>query len=48
MQTSSQIAKSLSELMKVEQFQGVSEQFSQELMKVIIQFSFTNEKKNFI
>jgi hypothetical protein len=36
MQKSSQIAQSLSELMKVEQFQSVSEEFSKELIKVKI------------
>lgn len=35
MQKSSEIAHSLSELMKVEQFQSVSQEFSKELMKVI-------------
>jgi len=34
MQKSSEIAHSLSELMKVEQLQGISEEFSKELMKV--------------
>ncbi len=34
MQKSAEIAQSLSELMKVEQMQAVSQQFSQELMKV--------------
>lgn len=36
MQKSSDIASSLSALMKVEQLQGVTQQFSQELMKVTI------------
>jgi hypothetical protein len=34
MQKSAEIAHSLSELMKVEQFQSISEQFSKELTKV--------------
>ncbi len=34
MQTSSEIAHSLSELMKYEQFQSISEEFSKELIKV--------------
>jgi hypothetical protein len=40
MQKSSQIAQSLSDLMKVEQFQGISEQFSRELMKVKFRFYY--------
>jgi hypothetical protein len=36
MQKSAEIAHSLSELMKVEQFQSISEQFSKELTKVRI------------
>ena len=35
MQKSSEIAQSLSSLMQVEQMQGVSQQFTQELVKVI-------------
>lgn len=35
MQKSSEIARSLSELMKVEQFQSISQEFSKELTKVI-------------
>lgn len=35
MQKSAEIAQSMSALMQVEQLQGVSQQFSQELMKVI-------------
>lgn len=35
MQKSSEIAQSISSLMKVEQMQGISQQFSQELMRVI-------------
>ncbi len=49
MQKSSQIAQSLSELMQVEQFQGVSEQFSKELVKVrvfFVDYSNENLKKN--
>jgi len=34
MEKSGAIAASLSELMKVEQLQGISQQFAQELMKV--------------
>lgn len=34
MQTSAAIAHSLSELMKIEQMQGISEEFSRELIKV--------------
>jgi hypothetical protein len=34
MQKSTEIARSLSELMKVEQFQSISEEFSRELTKV--------------
>ena len=34
MQKSSEIARSLSELMKVEQFQSISEEFTRELTKV--------------
>ena len=34
MQKSSEVAQSLGELMKVEQFQAISSEFSKELMKV--------------
>ncbi|CAF0988551.1 unnamed protein product [Adineta ricciae] len=43
MQTSSQIAHSLAELMKVEQFQSISEQFSKELIKMGIMSEMMNE-----
>ncbi|UJR08106.1 hypothetical protein I4U23_012383 [Adineta vaga] len=43
MQTSGEIAHSLSELMKVEQFQGISEQFSKELIKMGIMSEMMNE-----
>lgn len=34
MQKSTEIARSLSELMNIEQFQSISEEFSKELIKV--------------
>jgi len=40
MQKSGEIARSLSELIKIEQLQGISEQFSKELIKVEIFFGF--------
>jgi hypothetical protein len=47
MQKSSQIAQSLSELMKVEQFQSVSEEFSKELIKVKIPNSYPHAMVSF-
>ncbi|CAF1554685.1 unnamed protein product, partial [Adineta steineri] len=43
MQKSSEIAHSLAELMKVEQFQSISEQFSKELIKMGIMGEMMNE-----
>ncbi|CAF1556298.1 unnamed protein product [Rotaria sp. Silwood1] len=43
MQTSASVAHSLSELMKIEQFQSISEQFSQELIKMGIISEMTKE-----
>lgn len=40
MQKSAEIAQSMSALMQVEQLQGVSQQFSQELMKVITRIRY--------
>ncbi len=45
MQKSGEIAHSLSELMKVEQLQGISEQFSRELMKVNLFLFFIQKIK---
>ncbi|CAF1592975.1 unnamed protein product [Rotaria magnacalcarata] len=43
MQRSADVARSMSELMKVEQFQSISEQFSKELIKMGIMNEMTNE-----
>ncbi|CAF2719101.1 unnamed protein product [Rotaria sp. Silwood2] len=43
MQTSAEVARSMSELMKLEQFQSISEQFSKELVKMGIISEMTKE-----